>query len=108
MLIHGSIFSDLHLLVIIILINDNNGKYCKYCTGNFRLHFNFAKFAHFVNSRKLSARESKKVYVYKYVPWKTANIKCQRNVPNGKRRTFGAANISCYTALCFSPVAVDP
>ena len=32
--------------------------YCK--TGNFRVHFNFAKFASFVNSRKWSARESKK------------------------------------------------
>ena len=51
---------------------------CK--TGNFRLHFNFAKFANFANSRKLSARESKKVYVYKYI--------------HGKQRTLSACEMS--------------
>ena len=48
---------------IIVIIRSTNGKICpfKYCeTGNFRLHFNFAIFANFVNSRKLSAREKKK------------------------------------------------
>ena len=43
-----------------------NKEYCK--TGNFRLYFNFAKFANFVNSRKLSARESLKVDIYEYIP----------------------------------------
>ena len=42
-------------------------KYCK--TGNFRLHFNFAKFTTFVNWQKLRARESKNSNVYKDIAW---------------------------------------
>ena len=36
------------------------------------MHFNFAKFANFANSRKLSARESKIFYVYKYASGKAS------------------------------------
>ena len=53
-------------------------QYCK--TRNFRLHFNFAKFANFVNSRKLSARESTQGYVYKYI--------------HGKQRILSASEMS--------------
>ena len=51
--------------------------YCK--TGNFRLHFNLAIFANFVNSQKLSAREEKK--------------SMHTNIKNGKHRILSASEM---------------
>ena len=62
-------------------------QYCK--TENFRLHFNLAKFANFVNSRKLSACANWKVYEVKVF-----KKSMYTSVYNGKQRILSASEMS--------------